>query len=41
MDIDGSHHVTIKGNIAHDSGGSGIFTMKSDWLTIEGNQVYG
>ncbi|NLS08334.1 hypothetical protein HGP14_34710 [Rhizobium sp. P32RR-XVIII] len=41
IDVDGSHHVTVKGNIAHDSGGSGITTTKSDWLTIEDNEVYG
>ncbi len=41
IDIEGSHHVTIKDNIAHDSGGSGISSAKSDWLTIEDNRVYG
>ena len=40
IDIEG-HHVTIRDNIAHDSGGSGITTVRSDWLTIEGNTVYG
>lgn len=41
IDVEGSHHVTIKGNIAHDSGGSGISTAKSDWMTVEDNRVYG
>lgn len=41
IDVEDSHHVEIKGNIAHDSGGSGISTAKSDWLTIEDNRVYG
>lgn len=41
IDVERSHHVVIKGNIAHDSGGSGISTAKSDWVTIEDNRVYG
>lgn len=41
IDVDGSHHVTIRGNIVHDSGGSGITATKSDWLTVEDNRVYG
>lgn len=41
IDVEGTHHVVIKGNIAHDSGGSGISTAKSDWVTIEDNRVYG
>jgi parallel beta-helix repeat protein len=41
IDVEGSHHVVIRNNIVHDSGGSGISTAKSDWVTIEGNRVYG
>lgn len=40
VDIEG-HHVTVRGITAHDSGGSGIATARSDWLTIENNVVYG
>jgi parallel beta-helix repeat protein len=41
IDVEEAHHVTIAGNIAHDSGGSGISSSRSDWLTVEGNRVYG
>lgn len=37
----GMHHFTIKNNIAHDSGLSGIGVMWSEFITIEGNETYG
>ena len=35
------HHVKVTGNIVHDNVMNGIFLGKSDFLTIEGNTVYG
>lgn len=35
------HHVTIAGNVVHDSGGNGISTIGDDYLTISHNIVYG
>jgi serralysin len=34
------HHVTVSNNISHDNSGSGIFFGASDFLTIDGNEVY-
>lgn len=41
IDIEGAHHIAIRGNIVHDSGGSGISSAKSDWISIERNEVRG
>ena len=34
------HHVELVGNVVHDNVGNGIFFGKSDYLLIEGNEVY-
>jgi serralysin len=36
----GVHHVEVLDNIVHDNSGNGIFFMKSDFITIDGNVVY-
>ena len=36
----GASHISITGNVAHDSGGSGINTVGSDYITIVNNTVY-
>jgi parallel beta-helix repeat protein len=38
--IRNSHHVTVAGSLAHDSGGGGIFATNSDYIWIVGNSVY-
>ena len=37
----GATHVTITGNTAHDSGGAGIGTSGSDYVTVSYNVVFG
>ena len=37
----GVHHITIRDNVAHDSGLSGIGVIWSEFITIEGNETYG
>jgi parallel beta-helix repeat protein len=36
----GSHHVTVSGNVVHDNGVSGIQTTHADYLTIVNNELY-
>ena len=35
------HHVNITDNIVHDNVSNGIFVGRFDFVTIEGNTVYG
>lgn len=35
---EGVHHITMRGNFAHDCGNSGMGAMHSDFVTIEGNE---
>jgi Calx-beta domain/RTX calcium-binding nonapeptide repeat (4 copies) len=35
-----NHHIQILNNVAHDSGGSGISGIRTDFLTIEGNTTF-
>jgi hypothetical protein len=37
----GSHHVRITDNVARDAGCSGIGIIRADYVTIEGNKVFG
>lgn len=40
IDITRSHHILVRNNRVHDCGGSGIGTGFSDYLTLEGNEVF-
>jgi serralysin len=35
-----SHHITVSGSDAHDSGGGGIIAARSDYVSVIGNSVY-
>ncbi|MBD2567389.1 right-handed parallel beta-helix repeat-containing protein [Anabaena lutea] len=35
-----SHHIRILNNKVHDCGGAGISSIQSDYLTVEGNEVF-
>lgn len=37
----GSHHIKFLNNIVHDIGGAGISSIHSDYVSVQGNVVYG
>jgi parallel beta-helix repeat protein len=41
VEVKGSHHVRVAGNVVHDVGGCGICSIESNHVRIEGNEVYG
>lgn len=41
IEINESHHIVVRGNYIHDTGGSGVSAIHSDHVLVEANHVWG
>jgi hypothetical protein len=41
VEVNRSHHVVVRNNLIHDTGGSGVASIHSDHVWVDGNQIWG